>query len=142
MKLEQYLAIGVTTGLKVLRPDNETILKINGIVGHLYIFNEFGKETYGEIRGNANKPICRPLSDLTKPIEYNGDVFVPIVRLAVEFRLQMYQFIDGKFYCNNYGRYIDIKELPFEVVLKLIEWHFAIGDFEFVPVTKEFNPYK
>ena len=53
--------------LKVLRPDNKTIMSISGIVGNLYIFQEIGKfETYGSIKSNANKLILHPLEDLKK----------------------------------------------------------------------------
>ena len=91
------------------------------------------------------KLCLRNLYDLTKEIEHNGERFVPIERLAFEFRLQMYQFIDGAFYDNNYRRYLDIKEMPFVVVLKLISWHFAIGldENDYIDVnTLETNPYK
>ncbi len=53
--------------LKVLRPDNKTIMSVSGIVGNLYIFQEIGKfETYGSIKSNANKLILHPLEDLKK----------------------------------------------------------------------------
>jgi hypothetical protein len=65
-------------------------------------------------------PILRPLSDLTKEIEHNGEKFVPIEYLY-----------------NNYtpitksvkGMYMDLQsplDHRFDVVQKLIEWHFDV----------------
>ncbi len=72
------------------------------------------------------KPILRPLSDLTKEIEVGGEKFVPLNKLAFTNNLKMYQFIDGAFYSLNYAKYLEIKEMPYIVVEKLLEWHFDI----------------
>ena len=69
MKKEEFLAMSLTYGL---------IISQNGyqyqLTPQVYKLNN---------RGIWNvKPICRPLSDLTKPIEHNGETFVPMVELA------------------------------------------------------------
>ena len=68
MELEiKHIAPYLPYGLQVLRPDNKTILSVNGIVGNLYIFDEIGKhETYGAIKSNGNKPLLYPKSHLYK----------------------------------------------------------------------------
>jgi hypothetical protein len=42
------------------------------------------------------KPILRPLSDLTKEIEYNGEKFVPIIEIAKKFypRYNDFEFVE------------------------------------------------
>ena len=122
----KHIAPYLPYGLKVLRPDNKTILDVEGIVGNLFIFHEIGKlETYGSIRSSANKPILRPLSDLTKEIEHNGERFVP----ADNF----YKIDDEQ--CFSHSRLDEIinivklglcKQAPYMFVEKLIEWHIDI----------------
>lgn len=67
------------------------------------------------------KPILRPLSDLTKDIEVNGEKFVPIESLYYlkPFEcsyLEMQEHIIG----------LDIEETPYWLVQKLYEWHFDL----------------
>ena len=92
-------------------------------------------------------PVLHPLSDLTKEIENNGKKFVPLDILLEMYSLNMYQFTNGEIYNTDYARYIEIEELPFEAVLKLIEWHFDIASLiekgEIIDVNiLETNPYK
>ena len=64
------------------------------------------------------KPILRPLSDLTKDIEVNGEKFVSIEKLdKIESDVCSYS-ID--YYINH------TKRLPYYRVQKLLEWHFDI----------------
>lgn len=60
------------------------------------------------------KPILRPLSDLTKEIEVNGEKFVPCEKLGYE---------------SGY-KYLLKKPLKYNMVfqdgLKLFEWHFDV----------------
>ena len=62
-------------------------------------------------------PILRPLSDLTKEIEHNGEKFVPIERLAYWFDFT---------YLDTLSLYI--QEYPYNVVEKLFEWKFDYFD--------------
>src|SRR6478736_9984112 len=63
------------------------------------------------------KPILRPLSDLTKEIEVNGEKFVPLDEL-------------WKYHNFSAMRWGDIEtdptRYPYTIVEKLLEWHFDI----------------
>ena len=72
------------------------------------------------------KLVLRPIADITKNQDINGEKFSPLVKLAFEFNLSMYQFEGGKFYCKNYGKFIEPVELPYAVVERLAAWHFDI----------------
>ena len=77
------------------------------------------------------KPILRPLSDLTKEIEHNGERFVPIDELWN----QTLEQIDSNTY-DDYFFNKDLKttwickenilQLEYVVVDKLFEWHFDV----------------
>lgn len=106
-------------------------------------------------------PILHPLSDLTKPIEHNGEKFVPIVELAKmmypnhEWRLSSggnYAIV-GNGYCtfeydNGYDCFLmnNSAQMPqLECLFKLLFWHFNLMDElePFIDVnTLETNPYK
>lgn len=102
-------------------------------------------------------PICRPLTDLTKPItqkDYNnGEPFVPIEKLNEIFgykecRLVVYHpnnaigwCVDGG-YCNTAISFEDM----FNPIQKLLEWKFDLADLiskgEAIDVnTLNINPY-
>jgi len=101
------------------------------------------------------KPILRPLSDLTKEIEHNGEKFVPILVLAsflglknlgrydtdgvIEYGYEQKFHDDSQRYVVDYfkdgqlGIWYDTKDgLPIDtysslsVINKLLEWHFDI----------------
>lgn len=59
------------------------------------------------------KPILRPLSDLTKEIEHNGERFVPIDILG----WNSYENIIKKGICDSVG---------YQYMIKLFEWHFDV----------------
>lgn len=69
------------------------------------------------------KPILRPLSDLTKEIEHNGENFVPIDELLYKMKLEVRGL--SKFVILN-----TIKNEPFIIehwaFEKLVEWHFDV----------------
>ena len=62
------------------------------------------------------KPILSPLSDLTKEIEVNGEKFVPLNKIRLDFDLD--------FETENRD-YVGLHEL-LEDYFKLIEWHFDV----------------
>lgn len=113
MNLELKLAAYLPYGLKILRPDNKTILEAVGLIGNFIVFNEETGYTYGVI-GKYNKPILRPL-DLEKEIEVNGEKFIPIEKIAI--------------YGNNKG-YLEEAILTglVEVIVfnMLLSWHFDV----------------
>lgn len=80
------------------------------------------------------KPILRPLSDLTKEIEVNGEKFVPIKVLDNSFRplsqdLNIYRFLTADLEIDieteDYSQVISLMD-GFNIVQKLLEWHFDI----------------
>ena len=84
----------------------------------------------------------RPLSDLTKEIEHNGEKFVPSKEIHKYYPNEL---IDVSYIFSM--KYIDIKSLPFWAVIKLIEWKFdlfnGIKNKEAIDVNNlETNPYK
>lgn len=130
-KLELKHIVGyLPYGLKIMRPDNNTILELSGLQGSLLLFLE---GTYGQIGNNRNKPILRQLSDLRKEIEVNGEKFVPIewfeknINKNISFYMplnpDMYLQIDIE--TENYSQTIDLFD-GYLVVQKLHEWHFDI----------------
>ena len=74
------------------------------------------KTDFGEnnIPISVIKPILRPLSDLTKEIEVNGEKFVPQKKLT---------HLDLEWLINSNDL---ILKTNYEDVLKLLEWHFDI----------------
>jgi hypothetical protein len=68
------------------------------------------------------KPILRPLSDLTKEIEVNGEKFVP----RKEFEM-MYlgNTIEYQLFFSNFDKKY-ITSLNFNCVQKILSWHFDI----------------
>lgn len=63
------------------------------------------------------KPILRPLSDLTKAIEVNGEKFVPHIKLGGRPNLKDYDI-------EYLSKHID--NMSFGLIQKLLEWHFDI----------------
>jgi len=78
-------------------------------------------------------PILRPLSDLIKEIEVNGEKFVPIDVLNKTFRsnsndLVPYSYngkIEMDIETENYSQTVDLMD-GFYITQKLLEWHFDI----------------
>jgi hypothetical protein len=72
-----------------------------------------------------DKPILRPLSDLTKEIEVNGEKFVPIEWFEND---SIVDYFDGNIWVKflfEDGRG-DLSLIPFGMIQKLLEWHFDI----------------
>ena len=132
MTKQEFMAFSLPYGLKVKFESGE----IAGYNATTYFYDKFN---------NENLPICRPLSDLTKPIEHNGEKLVPIVELAKMRSSIVENVIPMAF--EAIKRDIKSKRLPFDMVLKLIEWKFDIANLietgEAIDVnTLETNPYK
>jgi len=153
-----------------LKDDYSYETNLHGIIGYCYYF----KEDFNDIElieEDKFKPILRPLSDLTKTINHNGDEFVPMIRLAkigigdYNFRIgttvggdKYVYYVDGDFvFSNNQftnrlytkgGNSTTYKSAPqFELLLKLIEWHFDMDGFiekgEAIDANiLDINPYK
>lgn len=71
------------------------------------------------------KPILRPLSDLTKQIEHNGERFVPKEVLMERYNLKFdeddYFFLD--YYCIGET---DSPWTGYHIINLLIQWHFDV----------------
>ncbi|SHF17611.1 hypothetical protein [Chryseobacterium vrystaatense] len=81
------------------------------------------------------KPILYDLSYLTKEIEHEGERFVPVEYFEItddhnsypiEYDHGNIKLIKDLESIANHNSVFDIKFLPFDVVVKLIEWHFNI----------------
>ena len=123
MKLElRHIAPYLPYGLKVLRPDGRTILPVTGLEtsGDTFIlqFKEgTGRWSYGG--PEKTKPILRPLSDLTKEIEHNGERFVPV------------EVVYGNQEWKRQQDSVRIEEVvrgtaQWNTMRKLLEWHFDV----------------
>jgi len=123
MKLElKHLAGYLPYGLKMLANNDFVSPKIRKLTvdGYQFIVN-------------TRKPILRPLSDLTKEIENNGEKFVPINVLNEAFRPMSKDLVpygyNGKLEIDidteNYSQTIDLMD-GFCIAQKLYEWHFDI----------------
>ena len=90
------------------------------------------------IENDNFKPILHPLSDLTKEIEVNGEIFVPLIELTKPFcpgvfksslrilsmdRSNYYE-IGCKDYVHKFNKNID--RVEYSDIQKLLEWHFDI----------------
>lgn len=86
-----------------------------------------------EVIQRGAKPILRPLSDLTKEIEHNGERFVPSVKIGIhvsrnhvkempkEFSLEIQG--DVKYRIKGFYNYTYLK---YSETQKLLEWHFDL----------------
>ena len=138
MTKEEFLAISLPYKLYVMY-DNLIIKhdysNISGCISHI----------------SDVMPILHPLSDLSNRIEYKGRLIIPAVELGVYKganaikecpRAIVEEKGDIKHRIIGFHNYT---YLTFTEVLKLIEWHFAIGldESEYIDVnTLPENPYK
>lgn len=79
------------------------------------------------------KPILRPLSDLMNEINIKNDVFIPVEYFEIgdddsgtEYDNGNIKTIEKLIYISKYNCFFDIHYLPFDLVQKLLEWHFDI----------------
>lgn len=87
-----------------------------------------------DVRIGYLKPLLRPLSKLDELIEHNGETFIPISFFEIgDDDNYSYEFDNGNIklikdleFILNSNDHHDILFLPFEVVNKLLEWHFDI----------------
>ncbi len=153
MKKEEFLAMSLPFGLKGIDAMGDIaeliIFDKNGYFGTDLDIEEDAEEL-SNLDGNF-LPILRPLSDLTKPIEHNGETFVPIESLKDVFMLEWCDLfddsIDAILEFAKYNNFKKIEYLPFCIVQKLVEWKFDIAGLiekgEAIDVnTLIENPYK
>jgi hypothetical protein len=120
-ELTPYLPYGIN--IQWIRPyDNTKQISTLTIGDYSYL-----------IEGYNGKPILRPLSDITKEIEHNGEKFVPMkwfennIHEDIRF-YQSYKYngsLEINIVTENYCQTIDLFN-GYIIVQKLLEWHFDI----------------
>jgi len=111
----KHLASYLPYELKGYYLDSEVL----GTVVKLETYRVSGRTVYGNKvpigdRISYFKPILRPLSDLTKEIEHNGERFIPNDRVC--------------YWENKELAKTNILDMPYKWILRLFEWHFDIFD--------------
>ena len=106
--------------IRVFRENESLFIEDVEITGEVidYIFEtkEYSKYKY--------KPILRPLSDLTKEIEVYGKRFVPAnTEMLCNFQITNYK---GFCFFDGFGSNVNIDEMPYYTIEKLLSWHFDI----------------
>ena len=114
MKLEQkHIAPYLPYGLKIM------VVGYNRLNAIVSLTPSYLADTTGV------KLILRPLSDLTKEIEVNGERFVPDLWFNNTEYTDFFEddFLRG---ITRRERGYNIKQCSFRVIQKLLEWHFDI----------------
>lgn len=111
--LECYFSRNTTYKLTALGKDSDDINKA---------FFHFSKQYTVWYQLNDFKPILRPLSDLTKEIEHNGENFVPVQWLRDKFYTlsldrQCFRIIEDERWINS---------CDYLLIKYLLEWHFDV----------------
>ncbi len=65
------------------------------------------------------KLLLRPLPDLIREIEHNGQKFIPSQAIHED---ELFQSIVGMFSIGEFG----IEDLNYGIIIKLFEWHFNV----------------
>lgn len=128
MELElKHLAGYLPYGLKVFRENKSIESDTFFIVGASKTCVLLQNSGLAVVDMERIKPILRPLSDLAKEIEVDGEQFVPKSILFKLFGgMAQFQILEKGFYSLNYGCYLKIEQLPHNIVSQLLEWHFDI----------------
>ena len=134
MKLElKHIAPYLPYGLKVAYVGyGEHEKEIKELVGlninsELWIkISEIGINNQSGEQPKNIKPILRPLSDLTKKIEHNGEKFVPSKKIENDFACEWGSMAEEILFPLFDKNHTDIKIIPFNIMLKLFEWHFDV----------------
>lgn len=140
------------------KPDSSEYENLIGLIGGRVITGET-EEDDPLLPISDYHVILHPLSDLTKEIEHGGEKFVPIVELAKMAGLNgVIDYAGHRFlYLKEWKSFVYQKECgtpyfsqevvknQFDLFLKLIEWHFALGldENDYIDInTLNENPYK
>lgn len=68
------------------------------------------------------KLILRPISDLTKEIEHNGEKFVPIEKVDKGGNMELLECLND----DEFEFPKDLDLFPYWMIVSLLEWHFDI----------------
>lgn len=149
MTKKQFLAMSLPYKLSVISKHGNSIGYLTAVSGDAdFIFRtvRVGGREKEMIHIDNTLPIIRPLSDLTKEIEHNGEKFIPVLKLleanSFDINENTLELIE-----KYKGIYFDIDLLSLSDALLLIEWHFDICGLiekgEAIDVnTLDKNPYK
>lgn len=121
MKLElKHVAPYLPYALKWQHMTIDKVLRMDGLeeVRELRIRLSDGLYSYHK---DFLKPLLRPLSDITKEIEVNGEKFVPMVKLYEIYPRQTKSLIGFSRDVIN-----SPLEIEYRIVQKLAEWHFDV----------------
>lgn len=108
-------------GLKVTFEGDEyshTIVGVEDTTNGIRLISPFND--YGQADISKVKPILRPLSDLTREIEHNGEKFIPMEKLEGG-----YGFIDFKYGFVKNQR-LSVYQISYWIVEKLLSWHMDV----------------
>lgn len=137
MKLElKHITHYLPYGLKVQWKDKKTTT-INPYIEDDNAENEASLHLvlYAMSEDYGIKPLLRPLSDLTKEIEHNGETFVPIENLKELYNsypdsyIEKLNYIHWEGVITLFGTEEDDSyevSMPYSLYEKLLEWHFDI----------------
>ena len=143
MKKEEFLAMSLPFDLMIAEINDDGLIVRKSMLCQSR-YHDFATHDY-------YKPILRQLSDLTKPIEHNGEKFMPIDNIEGLFiegtEDLINQSIEAIEYFIENNFFSRMEYLPFILIQKLIEWHFDIAGLiekgEAIDVnTLTENPYK
>lgn len=130
MKLElKHLSPYLPYGLKIQgkkhrdKYQEKPIYTLNGLAIQLcgnpqYEFANEDELFFAMANDKEWKPVLRPLSDLTKEIEHNGENFFPLCESKI-----------GIYYSEYPMEFVNEAEnmvLSYELTKKLFEWHFDV----------------
>jgi len=131
----KHLAGYLPYGLNVIDEEISEKFQVAGfnVSNNEFLIHDNIDGSIEEYSVNLLKPILRPLSDLTKEIEVNGEKFFPIEKLNNDFRpnskdLNVCMFaneISIDIDTEDYSQCIDLAD-GFRISEKLHEWHFDI----------------
>lgn len=151
MKKEEFLAMSLMHRLKI------NVIYHNGSNDSKNT-NLIAKDLDGECEYEVI-PILRPLSDLTKPIDHNGEKFVPIERILglgkkdgdasspwnYKILINDNNLIRIELVRSQQTLELNFRDLSLKHAMLLIDWHFNLMDEseEFINVNDlDMNPYK
>jgi len=125
-KLElKHLAPYLPYGLKGKYGDSNTIWTLNPAITEIRYESE-ELPLYHFISKFPPKPILRPLSDLTREIEVNGERFIPIYWFEHNSKDTMYfedDFLRGIVLRGNSYK---ITQCSYNILQILLKWHFDV----------------
>lgn len=160
MNKQEFLAFSLPDGLKCKEVDLNEIFNFSTRIYNLMSILNWN---------NSYQPILRPLSDLTKEIEHNGEKFIPALELIkLEEKYNNWKDIaptipyDIKIINKPFGKvlkvskvehwviYLSLNEIErakYYIVSQLIKWKFDIANLipkgEAIDInTLDVNPYK